>query len=463
MATFDGYNPHFPIILGEEWVPIRNENLIFNQVTNNVELGHGFSVAGSFYTASEARFYVNQWPGQLIRNQVWTASVYPRGEEDQSGPIGSVIVPVNDGAITGTGISIVNATTTSQALADPSDRKYLRIAMGNSTTKAFNAFFAINQYLELLQNKRILGINLLWAAELITAAQDDLGLREDVSSSVINTSAQIVISYPTLYPASVRGAANSPSLFQPGITNRMALGDTNVFFPLTLGFNAVTGIPWNLAQLQRFENTSANKIELRFENAGGSGIGPVISIDYMALEIIYCEERRIGFGSGLYGFGDDLTTRNYTIGSNAIPLFSVNTLGTGVLLTADQEYTVTLSQGNLGDSVLFFTVNRIGPQPTLNALRELYPVPAYPGIQVNVPAPPTPELEGRVFTAETTHVLPQLTLASLTGGIAPLVHVYGRQAVAQVWGNNTATLAPLPVLIHRCGSTPADSVTQQSP
>ena len=444
MANFDGYNPHFPYILGEEWVPIREENLVFNQVTNNVELGQGFSVL-SGTQINEARFYINEWPGQLIRNQVWTASIYPRGEEDQSGPIGKVIIPVNDGVITGTGISLVNCSSVATAVADPSDRKYIRIAMGNSNVKAFNAFFAINQYLELLQNKRILGINLLWAAEQITAAQDDIGAAEEIVSGMLNASAQTVLFYPALFAGP---SSTDPSLFKPGVTNRMALGDTNVFYPLILGFNAVTGIPWTLDQLQRFENPTANHIEMRFSDAGDSGVGPVISIDYMAMEILYCEERRIGFGSGLYGVGDDLTTRNYKIGVNSIPLFERATLGAGAVVPAG-DFTVTLSQGNLGDSTLFFTVNRIGPQPTLNGLRELYSVPAYPGIQVNVPAPPTPDIVGRVFTAEESHILPQLTLQG-TSGPVPSVHVYGRQAVSQVWGNNTARQE-----IYDAGTTPA--------
>lgn len=435
--TSDGYNPHFPTIMGNEWVPIREENLQYNQVINNVELGYSFSSAGQ--RIAEARFYVNTLPPALIRNQVWTANIYPRGAENQSGPIGSVVIPCNSGAIAGAGVALSTAASVQDALEDASDRRFINVALGNSATCDVTMYFGVNQYLNLLVGKRILGVNFLYAAELIAEAADDLGQRLSFALTMQNGATQDILTYPPVFSGNSPSIA-IPSPFQPGVINRIALGDTNVAYPTLAGVNTVTGVPWTLSQLQRFEVTDANALHMQLHSIALAGVGPIYSLDYAAMEIIYCEEARLGFGCGLYGTGNSSVTRQYQYGANPIPLVDIN-LSSDIPLPA-AGVTVTLAQGNLGDSIAAFTVNRIGPQPTLNALRELYSVPAYPGVQVNIPAPATPDIDGQVFTTEQTSVIPQLTLhrAGSVGlyGPIPFIHVYGRQAVSQVYGTVTA-------------------------
>lgn len=438
MATFDGYNPHFPAILGEEWVPIREENLVFSQSLNNIELGHTFYTVGTSPVATEARFYLNRLPEELIRYEAFTASIYPRGEENQSGPIRRVVIPVNAGNLfgdtTSSGIQVRGTTSIADALADASDQKYVRIATGNATTKAFDVYFDINNYLELLVNKRILGINLLYAAEVLFSGVTQRSTSETITFWQRNNSAQTILSYPSIYAGPT---STDTSLFQAGTITRVQMGDTNCMYPSS-AFGPVTGIPWTLGQLQRFEATTTSPIQLYFNNFGDTPGGPVITVDYMAMEIIFCEERRIAFGASLYGMsGTAATDRNYLIGANPIPLYNIASLSPGISLTGNRDYVLTLSESGFGDAVLVFLFNRVGPQPVANALRELYSVPAYQGVQVNIPAPATEDIVGLTFTSQQTPVLPQLSLHTDTGTL-PGVHAYGRQAVAQVWGTNAA-------------------------
>jgi hypothetical protein len=41
------FNPHQPHILGQEFVPIREETMSFSPIVNAVEYGTGFSTRGS--------------------------------------------------------------------------------------------------------------------------------------------------------------------------------------------------------------------------------------------------------------------------------------------------------------------------------------------------------------------------------------------------------------------------------
>ena len=436
------YNPNIPEILGQEWVPIRDEDLIYNQVINNVELGHSFTPVPSL-TLLEGRFYVNQLPPALVRNQVFTMAVYKKGTEASSGPIRSVVIPCNNGGITGTGVSFINATTVAQALHDPSDRRYINVSLG-ATPVDINLFFAVNQYAQLLQGKRILGLNFLYAGELSPPAPpvDDIGQTESLVTYLENIPNAQTVEYPAIF------SGNAPVLspvspYVPGVVNRIFLGDTNMFFFPTTGVNITTAMPWTYNDIARFEaSAGVTRLQIHLQSIGIGGFGPDFTLDWCGLEVIFCEEMRLAVGCTVFGAGSATTAQQYVVGANAVTLRNPNGTGSpNIALPGDYaQATVTLAQGNMGDSPLAFTVNRIGPQPTLNALRELYPMPNQPGVQINVPAPATPDIDGQVFTVEPTSVLPQLSLhLDLAGGTISQVHPYGRQSIAQVWGNITAS------------------------
>jgi hypothetical protein len=431
------YNPYLPYIAGESWVPIREENLVYNQIINNVEIGTSFTTEASTSVA-EGRFYVSERPPQLIRNQVFTMAIYPKGAEERSGPIQSVVIPCNNGGVTGTGAVLTNASSVAQAVFDASDRRYINVTLGNNQLD-ISLFFNVYAYREALAGKRILGVNFLYSGELVTPALDDNGQRLSLELFIQNTLGSSPYEFPPLISGN-NPTLTSPSTFQPGVINRIAFGDTNVFFSPTSGVNVTTAMPWGLQDLLRFEATwvTLPRLEVHLFGAAIAGTGPVWTLDYAALEVIYCEEQRIAVGCSVFGAGGSTTAKQYTVGANTVTMRSINQVNP-VVLAANTEYTLTLAQSNVGDSPLLFTVDRIGPQPKINALRELYPMPAQPGMQVNIPGPPTPTIDGQVFTVEPTPVLPQLSLHIVNGDTVPAVHSYGRQSVGQVWGSDFIT------------------------
>jgi hypothetical protein len=431
------YNPNKPYVLGNEWVPIREVDIQFNQLLDDVEYGQRFTTSGSSLSLTEGRFYVNEFPESFFRNQCMSIAVYPAGKEDKSGPINSVVIPCSSGNFSGTGISFTNAASVGQALFNPSDNRFIRIAMGNGNQGDIGLFFDVISYAPLLTNKRILGVNFLYAAEEITAPTSDDGQKSGMQLSLNNSGGSTIYNYPAIYTGT-NPTFTSVSPFQPGVINRIALGNTNGFFNPTSGVAAIQAMPWTYTSLTRLDPTFVGAfIETHLFSPALAGAGPVISLDYAALEVVYCEEQRIAVGTTLYGTSN--LNAVYTIGANVVTLFDLAGSPNPVL-AANTEYTVTVSEANMGDSSLSFTVNRIGPQPKLNALRQLDSIPDNVAIQLNKPTPPTPLIDGQVFTETESDVNVQLSLHH-TGGVVDEVNVYGRQSVAQVYSNGLGTWA----------------------
>lgn len=439
------YNPSQPEILGEEWVGIREEDLVFNQVVNNVEIGTTFTLPPGYSTATNysGRFYINQLPDSLVRNQVWTMAIYNRGEEAESGPIQRVVIPVASGTITGSSSAIVlrNAVNLQTALNDPSDRRYLEMSMGNSLAFGFDLYFNMNIYAQQLVGKRILGVNFLYSGELLSPG-DEAGQIEQLTFTLRDqTVSTDAIQYPSIMTGTNPPGAVTP--FRNKEITRIALGDTNMFFQVLTGVNITEAIPWTFNQfgLQRFDPANFQPVAFHFASIGTGGDGPSWTLDWVGLEILYCEEKRIAVGSAVYQYGAAATTRNYLrTGYQDVNLYSPAGGIPQSLNQVARDYTITLAQGSLGDSPLFFSLQPIGAQPEINALRQLYPVEPQVGKQINIPAPPTEDIVGDVLTVEPTSILPQLSLHDSTFAITyPWTHSYGRQSVAQVYGAKYAS------------------------
>lgn len=442
------YNPHSPYILGQEWVPIRDENLVYSPVVNSVELGTAY-VQAATQRIRDARFYANQLPAPVASYQVGVVGLYPYGSEDQTGPIEQVLIPCNAASVTGVGISLVSASSYPEALYQPGDNKYVQWAYNSGLLNSISMWFAVNAYPQL-QGKRILNVTFMYAGAAYdienatglpmtfvnpTAASqsmtllsqvNDLGSGQQFSGKafVSNTGSLDEIN-------SFVNPITSTSLFGETI-GELSLGDINNCWN-TASLGSSEKQPWRFADLQRLEQTyGAGRQQLQLGvviplTAGGiSGAGQSVkmTLDYAALRVIYCEETRVAVGGQqfVYGYGmNKITMRD--LSQNADPVIVAGT------------YLPTLSFVSMGQVGQGTGV--IGDFPKLNAERELYQLPSHPGVQVDVPFP-LAERIGDVFTSEATHILPQLTLHA-SGGTLTEPHVYGRQAAAQVYGAFTAT------------------------
>lgn len=464
------YNPHIPQILGQEWVPIRNEDYNFNPNATTRETGYGFTLTAP-RQVSTARFYVNNIEGRNFNNHVFGVNVYPRGQEALTGPIKTVVIPMNNGVLTGGPggggpfATLVGGSTLSECLAMAGDSKWAQFTtntnLGNFESGRFDAFFAVNDYTPQLTGKRILNVSLLYAGQIFDTNSADgvnsfpapyTGKNQAVQPTFVSYRIPgTAIEYgpnttiSTGFPWGLLGALKDLG----GTVNQAAqsvqvinLGDFNPAIT-----NAPTQGPWTLSQLRRLDarNGIDGFIFLLFQVPNSSyDVSPLIRIqlDYLALQVTYCEETRVISGASrlLNGYNDGL---------NIIPLADLSLASNPILAAGD--YTVTFEALNPGDKA-FLLDDLPGPYPGINTVREKYTLPSMPGIEVTVPFPLADHI-GDTFTKTSTHLIPQV---SLHASGAPLnePHVYGRQIAAQIYGTITATQNLLDSAVGGAGSFP---------
>jgi hypothetical protein len=418
------YNPRAPIVLGQEWVPIRNENAVFSPAVNSVELGHQFQTQAS-RTLATARFYINELQPLSDRGQTFMAAIYPAGTEDESGPIQSVIVPCNVCTVTNGTVSGPNAV---EALLTRSTST--GISLDCSQPNAGLALsFATGSYAAPLTGKRILAIDLLTGT---SASADITGPTRTTSTSLIKVSTNGVI-----------GAVSDPEAIFGRLRvereiDRAGFGEVNQFWTANSPNLIADRVPWIFSQINRFDNV-LGQLFTRIETGTNRGTTANSScyIFYAALEIIFCEEKRVAVGATQFGTANAAHSfgAESVLGANQILMHDMSNVLNPALGAGD--YVLMLSSANVG-GLNDNTAQNTSDYPNLNAVRELYTIPPHPGVQVNIPFPLTDHI-GDVFTSDFTHILPQLSLHASGTGTITEPHVYGRAIDAHVYGTNTAT------------------------
>lgn len=448
------YNPHTPRILGQEWVPIREEDLVYAPKVNSIERGTSYVQAAS-QRVRDARFYIHQPPESgVITSQVAQINIYPYSSAGETGPIREVIIPVNSVSTTGSNITVVGTTSHVQALQMPGDNKYISFAYNSGTAQQMAMFFAVNSY-PILYNKRILNVSLLYSGGLqdqgdtgsssvpisfeyppnfigsqyitVLSQSNDGGTEVQFSGSTYLQGAGSLEGLNT-----VIGPITSSSLGLAEV-HALNLGDINNGWDAT-NIGGVEKLPWRYADLQRFEASAGTSRQFLKLNVGiplttngfpaGSGTDATLLLQYMALRVLYCEETRVLYGGQMMRYGE---------GTNVITLRDRTHTADPVLPAG--TYLPTLTWVYMGD--VGFGSNASDSFPEINAVRQLYEIPSHPATNLLIPFPPEDHI-GETFTREETMILPQVSIHT-SGGTLTEPHVYGRQAVAQVWGGITAT------------------------
>jgi len=441
------YNPHSPQILGQEFVAIRDEDITFDPFADTYERGFGFTTTTT-QTVDNAHVYLNTFPGKFFYNDCLTVGIYPRGTEDRSGPVRRVIIPCNNAIVTGDngglGLSAVafggGATTGQDAVWNPSGLQYLDIRVGELYRSRSSFFFDVNRYSNLLSGKRILGVNFLTTLDVGSTISNG-GNDQGFLSQGIGNGASIIGTGKTVFYKPL-ATPQTPSTTLEFVRTR--LGDVNPFFGIA-GFTSLATnfagdvSQWTYPELQRFEFSAANALNYCiFVGPVGVQSGSTnYIVSYAALEVFFCEEARIGYGTKIINFDFSTTTTiPYKYGANVVRLR--NTSGTGLILPPG-NYSVTFSGSNMGENYL--TLQDPGNNPLFNELRALREFPGVPGIQVNLPYPLDDAALGTTLTSEFTLLIPQMSLHASGAVGTTLVdpHGYGRLARGQVWGTITAT------------------------
>jgi hypothetical protein len=428
------YNPRAPYILGEEWVPIRDEDLVFSPAVNAVEVGHVFTT-GTAQQVNQIRFYTRNLPAFI--GQLMIASIYPNGSEDRTGPIRRVVVPVTSGGVTGTGFTLetgsvagdlYNATDGRAVIVDPTNVGILSM------------FFGTNAYAQELNGKRILAVNLLYITSGLYGPVPYVPVDVYITSDIFG----LASGFGLLGGADATLGSSPASI---GSLQRVRFGELAHFWGTETPVSTSERVPWTYRELQQFEASATNRIMVKLTTNAYSDATETGTISYAALEVVYCEEQRLITAARTFGpdFGSTAQMLTYTEQTNSLPARLLSARSTNPILAAG-TYTVTIASADPGDLDLFTVFNNEGralptadfDTPDLNALRELYQIPPHPGVQIDHPFLPEDKI-GDVFTQTVTHVLPQISLHTSGGTVLTEPHVYGRQGAAQVWGSNTAT------------------------
>ncbi len=424
------YNPNVPDVVGNEWVGIVPAAYTMDSGT---ERGYRFtSIAGEIPTFGQ--FFLEAVPANNVILQYPLLALYPAGQEDEVGEIRTVTVPVNSATVTGTTSPSTSAAIV-DALASPASDGSVNVSITNPT--AMDLTFDLASVNAELMNKRILNVSIVYTAS---------GGWVDIPTAGATSAIRYVPSNDNALYGSGRLEA-SGSLFSEDTTavSRISLGEMNPF--AVGGITAANGqiYPWRNQELQRFNPGGATPMRWTIRTA----VDPTafnLSINYLAMEITYCTENRLRFGSSVVGSTDASVTApdtDYVVGNgvNSVVMRTATTFVTGGALPVG-DYALTSCVADPGDrSVTFFVTvfAEAGGKPTAQALRELYPLAnnVLRGIELD-----RASRVGEMFDVEESRVLPYLALSdtynstSLTSS-----HAYGQRLAAPVFAGSTPTQA----------------------
>lgn len=433
------YNPYLPQILGQEWVGIRDEDYVLNPFANSLERGYSFTLPTAT-TINSVRFYLKEWPNNFGSSMIYTASIYPQGQEASSGPIKSVIIPTNSVAISGSSITQISGAATQDLFAN-GDNEFLQWIMGQGVASpvGVSVFFNTTAYAQLLFGKRILGVDLLVGINVVDQGTEVDAIFQAIQMFIANDGFDAINTPDTFrLPDLITNRTPASTIG----TVRVHLGDANRYFGVgsgtTAGINMIN--QWSYPELARFEASAANRLRLLLLEGPGSpaaNLGPQVQIEYAAMEVFYCEEARVLAGSRI--FNDDVPNRPlrdpFTLGANTINVRTQTSFTGGSSLAAG-NYTLTLGESNMGDNY-YASIYRTTAK--LNEVRQLYTIPTVLGRQINLPTPLNDAVIDTTFTSESTDLIPQLTMHATNGSVIDYSHVYGQQSVGQVWGTQTVS------------------------
>lgn len=450
------YNPDAPFILGNEFAGIKDYDFEFSYNSNATEYGVGFTLPGST-TVTDARVYshpldlANQVLGpDIVSNTPLLVNIYPAGKQYDSGPIRRVVIPVTGGQVTGSGSASVagnivgyastvnvppgssdNGIVSSAAFDDGTGFQMLTPPSDASPFGSYNAnfWFGTDQYAQLLQNKRILEINILFKLTSST------GVDAFSTQYSCNVACGVVIGNLQGFGTSLNTNASTAAFLFGDDNNqlqRFKVGEaTNMFLVGSAVQSEI--VPWTPTLLQNWNlnATQATRFGARFYRQSGNAAGAFAAnanrtylLSSIAMEIIYCEEQRVAYG-GRIGF------EHWAYGGNVVRMRTPGTLALAPTLAAG-DYFVTVCAGSfLG----FNTAATSQRYPPIQGLQTYYDLAAHRPIQINRPFPIINGV-GQQFAIGDPPAVPQITLHDNTSAVIQASHVYGRRADVTV---DTAT------------------------
>lgn len=418
------YNPHAPYIIGQEWVPIRQANLLPEEYVENgyvMAIQHAVTpVSGAYYVATLPEARLSPGVADMI-------SVYPAATARLTGPIHKVNIPVSAIATTGTGFTTTGGY---QALLSPSDTTSIRINPASTSTDLLAIQFDVESYAQQLLGKRILDIQIRYS--MLADKNEILNANNPPSIGLF-----WYVQYLN-FPLQFIATHGNPEFDPINLGQFVPVHNRIHSFPLKTASNLWDSsqrdpsiqrdvYPWRYQELSRFRSgeAAASKLSVIMSNNIAPGMFGA-ALYFVDMEITYCEETRVRYGGRqLTGEISPSTVdlNSYIQGPNFTRLVDTN-FATGTSLPAG-EYLVTLTHINTDNP---FFVDGV---PSVNALRELYQLPQQRGLALNQTLVVDDE-----FSETTKDVLTHLTLHT-AAGVVTGSHAYGNQYGAPVWSSTS--------------------------
>lgn len=426
---YNHYNPNNPVSVGNEYAPV-----VATDYTPELFLERGYSfrqdIIGSQYRWIS--MFVSQLPSWPVPGHGFLFTLYRRGQEANTGPMRKIIVPISGTATSG--VTVVggggSATT---ALTNPTDNSYVRFGVTNGAEAYVRAAFDTSAplYTAALTGKRIVNVSVLYSAFAQPGNESPL----PVNVYHRRNSDAIRINMGTL---DVPLTASSILT-----TQRHSIGELNSY-DVTDGFAASPltqvnyRIPWRYSGfgLRDFRSAGDQRIEFHMAAATVEGLREIY-LQYMALEVTYCEENRRGVVGFIRGADYDascvFSPNGYFLGRNTF----CGGIGMGdpqsptTIATLDTyQGTITVKRADYGP------YNNAGTPGTLRGLRTLDPFPDHPGVTIQLTG-----AEGEIPVVSTTDLVPQIIMHDPTGPAAflgddpsyPWGHTYGLQTPLDVY------------------------------
>jgi hypothetical protein len=432
-VPFNHYNPNNPASLGNEFAPV-----VVGDYTPELFVERGYSFRQDIIGQRYRWFsmFVSQLPPWPVPGHAYLFTMYRRGQETNTGPMRKVTIPVSGTAVAD--VTVVNgggsATT---ALANPSDNSYVRMGITNGVESYIRAAFDTGAalYSGILAGKRIVNVSIVYSA--FAQPGNEAPLPVNVFHRRVTDSVRI-----NMGQLSVPLTASSILA-----TQRHNLGEINSFeYTEGLPLNPITEtnyrLPWRYETLglRDFRTIGNQRVELQIAPATVEGLREIY-VNYLALEVTYCEENRVG----VIGFvrGADYTglcsisPNGYTFGRNTfcggIGIGTPQDPLVGATLDTYQG-TITLKRADYGP------YNNAGTPGQLRALRTIDPFPDHPGVAITLTG-----AEGERPTLSTTGLVPQIIMHDPDGPAfafsddpsLPWGHTYGLQTPLDVYAGHS--------------------------
>lgn len=430
------YNPNRPQIIGNELTGIRNVDL---RPDVSAEYATGLTLTGSTQV-SQARFSVAKMDSRDDEDIVYAAAMYPKGTMGQTGPIQSCLIPVTNVSVTGGTSAPDTAGDYVAALYGQSGRVELTSAASFPNVWPLTgmwARFKTSDY-AFLATKRILGVNIM--TNIVLSENTDIN--GNIFSPMIgfintNNPGVIIGSFTAIvadFPLTEGVTIFRPNDFVPHPNLRLKTGAVAPSFMSPSAAGRWERPPWTYAELNTLLGAAGSWYFAIVFGPNFTGTGTRNDraiIFYLAMEVIYCEEKRIvagGFRPGDYipsldGFEKIITMRQ-------IPALTTNPI------VAAGSYDLSLTRADEG----YFADEARATSlvdPVVNAFRYLHEVPPYNGTILQIPESLPDSLGQELVTVQTT-ILPQLTIHTSGGPIIADSQAFGQSIAAEVWGSNFA-------------------------